>query len=400
MTRLPRLVVGLAAALGGLLSCSDGGVVGGRCRLPGCELADAGPDALDDGGSPAEADAPSDAPYVNDALHPDADSSAADAGDAGTEAGAGPDAGADGGADAEGGSTCVPPFDTPAQCGSCTTQCGGSTPLCAPTDGGYACVSPCTPPLTACAGQCVDLATDPANCGSCGNACPSGLCQAGKCAGATAGHIVLLCMSFEQSQQGFPQTALLGNAVFLPPGNPVRILAYGEHASTLHQNKVKQALGWSAAAKGRTFSITPAGPASSLPALLSLQSFDVLLVYDQSNAPAGVLAGVGAAWKPALSAFVAAGGVVVVTSGGGGVGEMASFIESAGLLTTSGQTEVTGQVLFNNAPSDAVGLNVLSPFMAQNRTCRFTTTETPSNLLTFVVSEGGAAGPVVVHRVQ
>lgn len=380
-------------------SCSDGGVVGGRCRFEGCVEPgpeDAGSDADPDADSDA-GDAPSDQYPGNDAMHPDVDAgSDADAGSSDADAGS-----SDGG-DA-GDATCTPPYDQPSQCGDCATQCSGATPICAPVDGGYACVPACTPPLTYCAGTCVDLLNDPEHCGACNNACPSGICQAGKCVGASAGHVVLLCMSFEQNQQSSPQTALLGNAVFLPPNNPVRVLAYDEHSPNPVENKVKQALGWAATAKGRTYTLTAVSGSAGVPSLLDKQSIDVFLVYDQTAAPAGALGAAGTAWNASLAAFVQKGGVVVVASGGGGTGEMGALISNAGLLGVSGQSNVTGQVLVNLAPSDAVGLNVLSPFLALNRTCSFSTSDLPGPKITFVVSgvsDAGPASPVVVHRVQ
>src|SRR4029078_6339068 len=90
------------------------------------------------------------------------------------------------------------------------------------------------------------------NCGVCFNQCPSGICQSGVCVGATTGHIVLACMSFEANTQASPQTPLLANAVFLPIGDPVRILGYSEHAPNAIVNKVNQAIGWAATTKGRS----------------------------------------------------------------------------------------------------------------------------------------------------
>ncbi|MBE7480947.1 MAG: hypothetical protein HS104_13320 [Polyangiaceae bacterium] len=384
MTKLGAVLTLVALAA----SCSDGGVVGGRCRYEGCVEpggAGAGGDAGGDAGDAG--DAPADQHSGNDAKHPDADAASSDA------EGGSPDAGDSG---------CSPPYDQPSKCGDCATQCSGAAPICAPLDGGYACVPACTPPLSYCAPECVDLDSDPEHCGACNNACPSGICQAGKCLGASAGHVVLLCMSFEQNQQSSPGTALLGNAVFLPPGNPVRVLAYDEFSPNPIENKVKQAIGWAAAAKGRSYTATAVGSSAAVPSQLDKQSFDVFLVYDQTAAPAGALAAAGSAWNAALASFVQKGGVVVVASGGGGTGEMGALIQSAGLLSVSGQTDVTGQVLFNLAPWDAVGLNVLSPFLALNRTCSFTTSAQSGPGLTFVVSgaaDAGAAAPVVVHRV-
>ena len=378
----------IACALLALASppaCSDGGVVGGECRPGGCSST---------GGAAGDASA--------------VDADASDAVD-----GSDSDALVDGG-DAEGGDgsagdadasdvACVPPFDTPAQCGDCFTQCGSAAPVCSPVDGGHACVPLCTPPLVDCGGSCVDTTSDPDHCGACSNQCPSGICQASQCVGASPGHVVVLCMSFEQNSQASPQTALLGNAVFLPVTNPVRILAYGEHSPNPIENKVDQAIGWAATAKNRTAQLTHVNAAAQVTAQLDKQSFDVLLVYDQTGAPSGALAAAGTAWAAAIGTFVKAGGVVVVPTGGGGTGEMGQLLTNAGLLAVSAQPSATGSVLYNQAPSDAVGLNVISPFIAQKQSCTLTTSAVPGPSTVFVVTnapaDAGAGSPVVVHRI-
>ncbi|MFO0559030.1 MAG: hypothetical protein U0269_13530 [Polyangiales bacterium] len=45
----------------------------------------------------------------------------------------------------------------------------------------------CRPPTRACAGRCVDTATDPAHCGTCGNACGGGANAVAECVASTCG---------------------------------------------------------------------------------------------------------------------------------------------------------------------------------------------------------------------
>jgi hypothetical protein len=73
-------------------------------------------------------------------------------------------------------------------CGSCTQQCGGGTPLCAPSSGSYACASGCPASApTLCNGACVNLNTDPQHCHDCATVCmppdslSHGTCTAGSC---------------------------------------------------------------------------------------------------------------------------------------------------------------------------------------------------------------------------
>ncbi len=419
-TRLLLLAISLALFVP--LACTETGVVGGKCRegytVCGGRCVDlqtdpdncgtcgnacaAGVQCISgscggsvDGGSDADA-APTDSG--------DADADANDGAEPHPDGGDGgnPEAGDGGNPDGGDGGNCTPPFDTPSQCGDCNTQCTGSTSICSPSDGGYACVPLCTAPLVQCKNQCVDLNSDPKHCGSCNKVCPTGLCQGGKCVGAKAGHIVTACINYQQNFQTSSQTVLLGNAVFLPFANPVRILAYDQYVQNNARQRADQTIGWAATARGRTYNITSVSTAAGVTAQLSVLDYDVFLVYDQPNAPAGTLGSIGSSWMSTLDSYARAGGVIVVLSGGDGVGEMPAFLTNSNLLPVSTETDVTGSQLYNRAPTDAVGLNVLTPFAAMKSTCTFTTSVTPDATTTFVVTDqppnGPLGSPVVVHR--
>jgi hypothetical protein len=298
-----------------------------------------------------------------------------------------------------------PPYDRPEACGDCATQCTGDTPICSPDGmGSYVCVKKCDDPLTLCGNQCVDLNIDPDHCGSCPNVCPSGICQGGKCVGANVGHVVVACMDYSQPVANSPQTVLMGNAVFLPIRNPVRILAYTENAPLAVRTKVNQDIGFAATARGRAFALTASATYADVTAKLNINDFDVLMIYDQSTAPKGQLATIGAAWQTStvLSSFAAAGGVIVALSSGTGTGEMDQLFTSAELLDVSAETSAANVTLYNRAPADALGINVISPFLAPKNSCTFTTSTVPDSDDIFVIRDAAspaAGSPVVVHRV-
>lgn len=345
----------------------------------------------------------------------DASANGGSAGDASANGGAGGTAGDGGIAGAGGaggvaggggtGGTCVGPFDTPMQCGNCFTRCTGATPLCEPGNDGYLCVPRCTAPLVDCGGQCVNTDNDENNCGRCGNVCASGICQGGQCVGATAGHIVVFCMDYQRAAPAnSPSETLLGNAVFLGSRNPVRIYEYDEFTPAAVVTGVGQTLTSVAGARGRTYVTTPVSVGLDVPLNLNIFDYDVLLVLDQPNAPAGRLGNLGTTWADAVGSFVAAGGRVVVLAGDGGVAEMDDLITNANLLSASAQTSVTGNIIYNRAPADAVGVNVLTQFRSRRETCTFTTTAAPDASTIFVVTDspstsGTLGAPVVVHRV-
>ncbi|MET0791917.1 MAG: hypothetical protein ABW061_10385 [Polyangiaceae bacterium] len=299
---------------------------------------------------------------------------------------------------------CVDPstFDTADACGACDNKCPMSAPTCSPNGaGGHACVLVCDDPLKACKGQCVDYNIDPDNCGSCGNVCESGICQGGMCVGANYGHVVAACMDYQTANAGSPQTTLMRNAVFLRGGQTTRILAYTEYATASGRAKVDQDIGYAAMNPTRTVTITPLTKYSNVTANLSIAKYEVFLVYDQTAAPAGQMATVGAAWQAnsVLDSFVAAGGVIIVLSGG--TSEMDQFLSSSQLLDVSAQTVVTGSKLYNRGGLDALSQNVISPFLAPSSSCTFTTTTVPDLLTSFVLTDtqsGPLGAPAVVHR--
>ncbi|HEY4107088.1 MAG TPA: hypothetical protein VGM44_24475 [Polyangiaceae bacterium] len=318
------------------------------------------------------------------------------------------DAGDSGPSDAshDGDASCgPPPYDRPEACGDCATQCTGNTPICSPDGmGSFTCVLKCDPPLVLCGNQCVDLNIDPLHCGSCPNVCPSGICQGGKCVGANVGHVVLACMDYSTPVAGTPQTVLMENSVFLPIRNPVRILTYIEFAPANARAKVNQDITFAANARGRTFTMTTSAAYADVTAKLNVNDFDVFLIYDQSSAPAGQLATVGSAWQTStvLSSFAAAGGVIVALSGGTGTGEMGQLFTNSELLDVSAETSVSGQTLYNRAPADVIGVNVISPFLAPKNSCTFTTSATQDSDNVFVIRDAASpavGSPVVVHRV-
>lgn len=334
-------------------------------------------------------------------------------GPGGNEGTGGGDPGGTGGSDTGGGDTggtggsdpvCVAPFNTPAFCGDCDTQCGAAEPNCAPDgDGSYECVATCTmdPFTTQCGSVCVDTTNDPRHCGSCGNRCDSGICVSSECIGRVSGHMVALCMSFETASPA--QTIILGNAVFLAQGSSVRILAYTRDASSASINGTNQALVSTAAARGRAFEKTDVTGLNSVGNQLNRTDYEVLIIYDQENAPAGRMESRATAWAPAIQTFAELGGIVIVLTGGDGISEMDEFIAGIGIAGVSGTTSHDGNNYSVVAPGDALAIGVVSPFLAVPSSCVFNGAPAQDGELIYV-TEGadpgpGVGDPGVIHRI-
>ncbi|MET0591671.1 MAG: hypothetical protein ABW133_03155, partial [Polyangiaceae bacterium] len=296
--------------------------------------------------------------------------------------------------------TCIPPFDTPMQCGDCTTRCSEPVPLCGLLNGRFQCVAQCAPPLVACGTVCVNTSSDEQNCGGCGTTCPSGICQAGGCAGKGYGHEIVIGTDYSDSTLNdmSSQVVMLGNAVFQSVATTVRVLSYAEFADPTTVARIDGWLAATAPTRGKTLTMTKLPAWASLPAQLTVQQYQVLLVYDQAVAPMDQMATIGTFWNDAMDAFARGGGIIVALDGGS-AGAMRDFLTNGGLLPITDETNITGTQLNVDAPTDVVGQNLPNVFAARPSTVAFTTTQTRDNYHVFVVTDSTGMLPVVVHSV-
>lgn len=291
--------------------------------------------------------------------------------------------------------------------GNAGTSGSGGAPMGGTGGGGPV----CNAPSTTCAQACVDTQTDPLHCGDCFTECPSGLCTAGQCVGAASGHIVLMCTNMRLATPTSSFGILLGNAAFLPlsnlaPSRPLRILAYSKYADAPSIASTTAAIDYAAGQRGRTVSLTSVTDDALIASQLKVLNYELFLVYDQPNAPVGGMAQNGSDWSAAISNFVGSGGTVVMLSSGTstrGDGDMDEFATNAGLLTITGETDANLQLLYNRAPTDAVGTGASKLFLPPRDTCTFTTPAPTEATTVFVVSDSapvdGLGRPTVVHRI-
>lgn len=274
----------------------------------------------------------------------------------------------------------------PAHCSGCGQACAQAE-LCSAGK----CVLNCEAGLQDCNGGCVDLQTSSRHCGSCGRLCASGICEQGVCADAVPGHLVLLGHTYESSNPF--QGALLGNAVFLGRGAPVRVLVFEGAARESAVAGAYAAIDEVAAAIGRAWQATAA-----LEGLLTLQleSADVLVIHAQQLQQESVLRKLGESWTRAMAGFLVRGGVVVLLDGPSDVNEGTYHIlEAAQLFTLAGlQPVATGSDLEVVAPGTGIAVRVGRRYRAERTTVGFVDPQTSAT--TVARSE---ALPVILHRV-
>ncbi len=281
---------------------------------------------------------------------------------------------------------CVRPDRDPYNCGGCNLACDPGD-VCA----GGACTAGCDPPREICRGLCVDVSTsDPDNCGGCGIRCPTGICIDGACSDGVPGHVVLIGHSYRTSRSAMRRVA--GNAVFMALGASVRVLVYPGAALRSAINGVDQAIDEGAAMRGRTWTRTEATDPTEVPALLS--DADVFVVYSQARSDDATLNTLGTDWSAALMTFLLQGGVVVVFDGGGSHAGTWQILDSAGLMTVTGRSDISLDNVRLVAPGDAVATGSSLRYRAERESVTFTTAD---EVEVFEHVETGDA--VVVHRV-
>lgn len=250
----------------------------------------------------------------------------------------------------------------------------------------------CAAPLVACRDTCITVDSDPLNCGACGKICPSNICVAGECQGATPGDVVVIGHDFAPVWSGSSQAKVLRNALSIPTTDPIRVLAYEGRAPEPAVTRIRE-LG---TVPGRSVSYTQ-GDATALESSTLAQSYDVVLVHD--GAPQDDPSGVGARWVTSLDKFTKKGGVVIAIAGG--ASDMTALLAGATLLPATTPVSFAASThLAVSAPADVVGAQVLSPYATAGSSIGFSGLG-PATDTTWVVRQktsDDSGLPIVIHR--
>jgi hypothetical protein len=282
--------------------------------------------------------------------------------------------------------TCVDPSLDPENCGDCNNIC--ATGVCL----SGTCLL-CGPDESVCEQRCLNLSTDPDNCGACGVPCPSGLCSNGRCEAAGTGRAIVIGHDYTKNRSAMNR--ILGNAVFLWPVNPVRLLAYPGDADPVAIGGANSAIQQVATATGRQPSVTIAGSSAEVPAALA--ATDVFLIYGQTQASDSTLARLGQDWKAAMTTFVQTGGTVIVLDASYAANRgTVQILSQAGLFDIVRGNSITGDVCSVIARGDALATGLLRTYRCEVNSANFTINDTATTI-TPVVADGVAT--VVVHKI-
>jgi hypothetical protein len=284
---------------------------------------------------------------------------------------------------------CVDLTSDPENCGSCAKIC--TSGVCNP-EGCLVCAAE----ESVCGRSCVNLASDPDNCGGCGNPCPSGLCSHNFCEAAGTGRVIVIGHDYINSRP--IKNRLLGNAVFLWPVNPVRLLLYAGDATAPSITGADWAI---AEVGGTTRQVTKTyGSADSIPDLLPLS--DVFLIYAQNGAGDTTLQNLGIAWESALTTFVNRGGTVIVLDADqtGNAGTV-QILSSAHLLNLTRQASASTATCNVVARGDALAAGMYRAYSCQPNSTTFTMDESSPTVTSVVEAVVGdaASAPVVVSKI-
>ncbi len=249
----------------------------------------------------------------------------------------------------------------------------------------------CTFPLVSCRNTCIPVDSDGRNCGACGKVCPSNICVAGECQGATPGHVVVIGHNFLDAFDSSAQVKVLSNALSIPTSDPIRILSFEEGAAT---DEVTQTKALAATGIPRELAFSTATERALTSSRLNL-SYDVVLLFDAAGARPGVL---GGRWATSLQTFAQKGGVVVALDGA--ASGMPELISATGLLSLPSHTRLADGVhmLVTNS-GDVVGSQVISPYAAFGAAVSFPGAEAEGPNLSWIVQADSTSDPLVIHKV-
>jgi len=251
----------------------------------------------------------------------------------------------------------------------------------------------CADPLVACRGECISVESDPLNCGACGRICPSNICVARECVGATPGDVVLIGHDMTNALGGSSQAKVLTNAVSIPTTDPIRVLSFEAGSDAAGAANVRALLG--TGIRNRAVRFTTAS-AEGIEQGGLYASYDVVLVH---GAAVDDPAGLGNRWSSSLRTFTEKGGVLIALDSG--ASDVPALVNATGLLAVASHVPLAGGTQFVvSSASDVVGAQLLSPFAAFGPSVGFVGIPAAGPDLTWVVrADDGASLPTVIHRV-
>jgi acyl-CoA synthetase (AMP-forming)/AMP-acid ligase II len=186
---------------------------------------------------------------------------------------------------------------------------------------------------------------------------------------------------------------ILGNAVFLWPVNPVRLLVYEGAANPTAIAGADTAIAQVANATGRHAVRTNAA-AGDVPALLA--ATDVFLIYGQELANDTTLNQLGSDWAASLLAFMSGGGTVVLLDAGyTGNSGTCQILAQPGLFQLTRAAATTSDVCTVVARGDALTTGLPRTYLCEQNSTSFNVTDLSKNI-TVVVQDVDKT--VVVHK--
>ncbi|MDB4988485.1 MAG: Tryptophan synthase alpha chain, partial [Myxococcaceae bacterium] len=302
-------------------------------------------------------------------------------------------------------------------CGACGNVCMADE-YCS----GGTCALVCTPPLILCNALCVDFTSDDANCGSCGHACGSAAAciydpttMNGACVGKAVGHVVVV--GHDMSVVTKPIRQMVGNAVFLSPHNPVRVLAYDANTSVPSRVGTSLAIQQSSSAIGRAYSLNTADPSN---VTQQLGDADVFVIEAQQAATNTDLQTLGVNWSAALHTFLFRGGVILLFEGDGSNDGTYQILNAATsppvapalvgdpLFRATGRQPLSQRILGLATASDAIAAAVPTEYQSQGVTSGFVGVPSNANTANVIIDAvplpttpptPATMLPVVIHTV-
>jgi hypothetical protein len=211
------------------------------------------------------------------------------------------------------------------------------------------------------------------------------------CGGAIAGQAVVIGHDLIAANDAMNR--LVGNAVFLASGAPVRVLVYRGDADAASVAGVEAAIDTAKAQIGRDWQRIEAIE-SLVP--LQLSAADVLLIHAQAGATRATIDRLGQEWGNAMAQFVAQGGVIVVMEAPSALNDGTfHLLEPANIFSAASRESITPQQLSVRTPGLGVAVRVPDRYMSQEHTVHF---KGVSMRGSFVVVDRDQL-PVVVQRV-